>query len=85
MRSIFSSAAQPGVSEEKNVGRAGELKIHWAKPPAACTLWVLYGERDFQVQKKRLRVVSGNESVDSVHGLSTIANRARWEGWLMPG
>ena len=46
MQSIFSSAARPRTSAngKNRIDRAGELKIHWAKPPAGCTLWVLYAE-----------------------------------------
>jgi hypothetical protein len=33
MQSIFSSAARQGKAQEKIIERAGELKIHWAKPP----------------------------------------------------
>ncbi|SRR5216683_490302 len=50
MQSIFSSAAQPPTSAnvKDRLERAGELKIHWAKPLAGCALWVLYGQREFQ-------------------------------------
>jgi hypothetical protein len=48
MQRIFSSAARY-VRREKDRNWVGELKIYWTKPQAGCRLWVLYGEREFQV------------------------------------
>src|SRR5215472_8913624 len=49
MQRIFSSAAKGTCAAKKSSSGAGELKIHWTKPPAGCRLWVLYGERESQL------------------------------------
>ena len=49
MQRIFSSAAKGTCAAKKSSSGAGELKIHWTKPPARCQLWVLYGERESQL------------------------------------
>jgi protein involved in polysaccharide export with SLBB domain len=49
MQRIFSSAAKGTCDAKKSSSGAGELKIHWTKPPAGCRLWVLYAERESQL------------------------------------